>query len=102
MDIEEIKFFDVIIDLRSRKEFEKDLEFYKLIGVKNAINIDFFDAPKQISDFDKSKSYLLVCESGTLSEIIQNIMKSKGFQKVSNLENGMSGLKKKFKKHNMI
>lgn len=86
---------DIIIDLRSKKEFEKDKSFYLKLG-KEVINIDFFVAPKEIEKLDKSKSYLLVCDSGTFSNIIAKVMISKGFEKVKDLKNGIEELKRKF------
>ncbi|MFN4245204.1 MAG: rhodanese-like domain-containing protein [Brevinematia bacterium] len=84
---------DVIIDLRSPREFEKDKNFYSSIGVE-AVNLDFFKAPKDVESLDKDKSYYVICESGVFSDIITKIMKSKGFRKVKNIKGGIEELKK--------
>jgi|FaiFalDrversion3_1042247.scaffolds.fasta_scaffold23997_1 rhodanese-related sulfurtransferase len=88
-----IKEIDKIIDLRSKRDFEKDKEFYQSLKIE-AVNIDFFVAPKEVESFDKEKSYLVVCDTGMLSSIIVDVMKSKGFKKVQNVEGGIENLKK--------
>ncbi|MGC8963975.1 MAG: rhodanese-like domain-containing protein [Brevinematia bacterium] len=87
---------DIIIDLRSQKEFQKDKQLYLKLG-KEALNIAFFQAPKEIEKLDKEKSYLLVCETGSFSDIIAKVMLSKGFKKVKNLKGGIIELKEKIK-----
>jgi len=88
-----IKEIDKIIDLRPKEEFERDVPFYKSLGIE-AINIDFFVAPKEVENFDKEKSYLVVCYTGMLSSIIVEVMESKGFKKVQSVEGGIGNLKK--------
>ena len=84
---------DIIIDLRSPKDFDKDKDFYSRIGVK-ALNLDFFKAPKEVENLDKEKSYYVICESGLFSDIITKVMLSKGFEKVKNIKGGIVELKR--------
>lgn len=87
---------DVIIDLRSPIEFERDKDFYLSIG-SEAVNIDFFKAPQEVEKLDRNKTYLVVCESGMTSEIISKVMISKGFKNVKHLGGGVRELKRVFK-----
>ncbi|MCX8029807.1 MAG: rhodanese-like domain-containing protein [Brevinematales bacterium] len=87
------KLADVVIDLRSSSEFNRDLPLYKSSGME-AVNIDFFKAPKEIDNLNKEKSYVVVCESGLLSGVIAQLMVSKGFRNVFNIQNGIEELRK--------
>ncbi|MEN2998884.1 MAG: rhodanese-like domain-containing protein [Brevinematia bacterium] len=84
---------DIVIDLRAPEEFEKDKGFYHSLGVE-AINLDFFKAPKEIESFDKEKSYFVVCNSGVFSEIISKLMLSKGFKNVKDFKGGIEEFRK--------
>lgn len=85
--------FDVIIDLRSKKDFTEDMLFYSQKNLE-VINLDFFEAPKEVDKLDKTKSYLVVCDTGMFSDIIAKVMQSKGFKNVKSLNGGIKNLKK--------
>ncbi|MCS7298795.1 MAG: rhodanese-like domain-containing protein [Spirochaetia bacterium] len=86
----------VIIDLRSPRDFEKDREFYTSRNL-NVLNLDFFKAPKEVEILDRQKEYLVVCESGMLSDILTKVMQSKGFKSVKNVKGGIEELKRLLK-----
>jgi len=79
------KDFDLIIDVRTRGEFNTS-------HIKESINIDLDDIysnfeKTELKNTSKDKKILLVCRSGNRSEMAKDILESKGF---SNLENGGS------------
>lgn len=74
-----------LVDVRTPKE-------YKEIRIANAQNIDFmsptFDA--DISKLDKKKPVILYCKSGGRSAKCSKKMKDAGFEKIYDLEGGIS------------
>ncbi|MDD4516142.1 rhodanese-like domain-containing protein [Massilibacteroides sp.] len=70
----------VLIDVRTRSEFNAG-------HAKKSKNIPLDEISKSINQFDKEKTYILVCASGVRSRTAVNILKSHGF---SNLYNGGS------------
>mgnify|MGYP001121416687 CR=1 FL=1 len=86
-----------IIDVRTQKE-------YSQIYIENAQNIDYssptFD--KDISKLDKKKSVILYCKGGTRSARCAEKLQEAGFEKIYDLEGGISKWKHsnhlKFKK----
>ncbi len=73
----------VLIDVRTKNE-------YKGGHIPKAISIDVYsDFHSQIHKFDKSKTYLLYCHSGSLSYSALKYMKSSGFDNVYHLEGGI-------------
>lgn len=79
----------VILDVRTPDEFNAG-------HIEGAILIDYLETEnftKQILTLDKSKNYLLYCRTGKRSMNAANIMKEKGFKKVSDLKDGISGWK---------
>lgn len=77
----------VVIDVRTPEEFnEKHIEGAMLMNYNDTENF-----MKQIATLDPSKHYLLYCRSGKRSMNAANLMKSKGFKKISDLKEGISG-----------
>ncbi|RNC85019.1 MAG: rhodanese-like domain-containing protein [Winogradskyella sp.] len=74
-----------LIDVRTPSEFES-------VHIKSAQNIDFrsptFDA--DIQKLDKSKPVLLYCKSGGRSAKCAKKLKDAGFEKVYDLDGGIS------------
>jgi len=73
-----------VIDVRTEEEIAEG----KIIGAHhiNIFNPDFVD---KISEFDKSKTYAMVCRSGARSGQACMHMESMGFENISNVEGGM-------------
>jgi len=74
-----------LVDVRSEKEFEEE-------HIVNSQNIDFnsptFD--EDISKLDKEKPVILYCKGGTRSAKCAKKLKEAGFEKVYDLEGGIS------------
>ncbi len=81
----------VLIDLRTDDEL-KNKGF-----IKGAMQIDYFgkNAETIISKLDKSKTYLIYCAGGGRSGECADLMKTKGFTHIVNLEKGFDDWKKK-------
>lgn len=80
-----------VIDLRT------DDEIKSRGMIKGAKQINFLatDAEAQIGKLDKKKSYLLYCAGGGRSSDAAELMKTKGFKEIVNLEKGFDDWKKK-------
>ncbi len=75
----------VILDVRTPNEYENGhLENAQLV------NYNAPDFESQLEDLDKEKSYLVYCHSGNRSGKAFRKMKEMGFEKVYNLEGGIS------------
>jgi rhodanese-related sulfurtransferase len=77
---------DVItLDVRTPGEFSEG-------HIEGAINIDVEGASfdSEIANLDKTKSYAVYCRSGRRSIIAVDKMSATGFEKLSNLENGIN------------
>ena len=77
---------DVItLDVRTPGEFSEG-------HIEGAINIDVEGASfdSEIANLDKTKSYAVYCRSGRRSIIAVDKMSNTGFEKLSNLENGIN------------
>jgi rhodanese-related sulfurtransferase len=79
----------VLIDLRTPDEIKKG-------KIKGATEIDFLavDFNKEADKLDKSKTYYLYCAGGGRSADAAEILISKGFKQVVNLEKGFADWKK--------
>jgi len=81
LEVEDVQ----LIDVRTPKEFEE-------IRIANAQNIDFqsptFD--EDITKLDKNKPVILYCRSGRRSAKCGKKLKDAGFEKVYDLEGGIS------------
>jgi rhodanese-related sulfurtransferase len=77
----------VILDVRTPKEYEA-------AHIGGSILIDYLNTEKfteEIQKLDSSKNYLLYCRTGKRSLHAAYLMKSKGFKKVSDLKEGITG-----------
>lgn len=77
---------DVItLDVRTPGEFMEG-------HIEGAINIDVEGASfdSEIANLDKTKSYAVYCRSGRRSIIAVDKMTATGFEKLSNLQNGIN------------
>ena len=74
----------VIIDVRTPEEFTDG-------HIANAVNIDFYSATfrDELNKLDKSKNYLIYCQSGNRSGKARDIMGELGFQEVYNMSGGI-------------
>ena len=75
----------IIIDVRTPEEWEEGI-------IPGALTLNIFDAHsfmEALSKLDTSKSYYLYCRSGARSGQACQIMESKGFRDVNNLEGGI-------------
>jgi len=79
----------VLIDLRTPDEIKKG-------KIKGAQEIDFLavDFAKEADKLDKKKTYYLYCAGGGRSSEAAEILISKGFKNVVNLQKGFSEWKK--------
>ena len=79
--------YDGIIDVRTKEEFEES-------HVEGAQNFDIYSPGFQgnISQLDKTKSYLVYCTSGSRSLQAVMFMRKSGFTKVENLGGGIMSL----------
>ncbi len=80
--IEETKQVDKIIDLRASQQYKKG-------SVKEAQHIPFDKAWKEYINWDKDKSYYLICEVGSRSKMLAHYMNQEGFE-VDHLQGGIA------------
>jgi rhodanese-related sulfurtransferase len=83
---EQITKADVItLDVRTPGEFAEG-------HIAGAINIDVESGvfESEIAKLDKTKSYSVYCQSGRRSLIAVDKMSASGFEKLSNLDNGIN------------
>jgi len=70
----------ILIDVRSRKEFEKG-------AIPNAINLDVDTLRENLDFFDKNKKYVIYCQVGLRGYLAQRILRNNGIYSV-NLNGG--------------
>ncbi len=60
--------------------------------IENAINLNYYSKTfkDELSELDKSKTYLIYCRSGRRSGIALDIMKELGFTEVYNILGGIT------------
>ena len=75
----------ITLDVRTPGEFIEG-------HIEGAINIDVEGATfdSEIANLDKTKSYAVYCRSGRRSIVAVDKMSATGFEKLSNLENGIN------------
>jgi len=75
----------IILDVRTPNEFKSG-------HIKGSINIDYFSGnfEQALSPLDKTKTYALVCRSGSRSAKAQKLMSNMGFGMIYNLSGGLS------------
>jgi len=75
----------VFLDVRTPEEY---------VGghIPKCTNINFYDSAfaEHINKLDKTKEYIVYCQSGGRSSKATRLMKAEGFQNVCNLEGGIS------------
>jgi len=73
----------IIIDVRSPSEYESG-------HIEEAVNINYYDSDfvAQLDKFDKEKTYLIYCRSGSRSSRALKTMKELGFKKIYHLKKG--------------
>lgn len=78
----------IILDVRTPEEFAEG-------HLPNAINIDVTNTnfEEEVNKLDKKLSYLVYCRSGKRSSAATSKMATLGFQKITNLEGGISNWK---------
>lgn len=76
----------VVLDIRTKDEFGEG-------HIAGAKNIDFRhpEFEKQLNALDKSKSYLVHCQSGGRSQASMKIFEKLGFQSIYHLNDGIMG-----------
>ena len=79
----------VVLDVRSAFEFGGD----KIQGAKN-LSYTSREFKSTVEGFDKSKTYLVYCATGSRSVGAVKILKGLGFEKVYNLTGGIEHWKK--------
>jgi rhodanese-related sulfurtransferase len=73
-----------LVDVRTARE-------YRSGHIKNALNIDFFDAPnfsKSFEKLDKNKPVYLYCRSGSRSKNAARKLLAMGFSEIFDLKGG--------------
>lgn len=78
----------VVIDVRTPEDFANG-------HIANAVNIDYYSVTfrNDINKLDKTKNYLIYCQSGNRSGKARDIMRELGFQEVHNMLGGIIGWK---------
>ena len=81
LDLEDVQ----LVDVRTSKEYDE-------IRIANAQNIDFSSPTFEddISKLDKEKPVILYCKGGTRSAKCAKKLKNAGFEKIYDLEGGIS------------
>lgn len=72
----------VIIDVRTQEEYDEG-------HLPNSTLLPLDEIEDRLSELDKDKAYLLVCNSGNKSGQAGEILGENGFEKVYNLETGI-------------
>jgi len=81
--VKEVWEFDIIIDIRDRKQITKD----KLGIVSNQIiNIPFFEINNKFSSLDQDRNYLFYCEKSILSKTHALYLRSNWFSNIKILK----------------
>lgn len=80
-EIEQFDQDDILIDVRTQKEFENG-------NISSAINIPLDEIRNRLNEFPKDKNIRIYCEGGLRGYLAQRILKQNGLKKVSNLSGG--------------
>jgi CRP-like cAMP-binding protein len=80
----------VVLDVRMPEEHEQR-------AIKDAINVPLYTLRESVSDFDKSKKYIVYCNTGERSAAAAFILSKLGFQ-VFALHGGLSGMIRQLEK----
>jgi rhodanese-related sulfurtransferase len=79
----------ILLDVRTPEEMKSGY----IAGAKN-INFNSENFASSIDSLDHSKTYFVYCAAGKRSGKALDLMKEKGFQKVTSLDGGMSAWNK--------
>ena len=74
-----------ILDVRRSGEFETS-------HVKNSMHIPLAELPARLNELDASEEYMIYCRTGYRSMIAASLLKSRGFNSVINVKEGMVGI----------
>ncbi len=74
------------LDVRRKSEFDSE----HLIGAQN-FPLDFIN--RNMAEIDRDQTYLVYCAGGYRSTIAASILKSRGFEKLINVEGGFAAIK---------
>jgi len=74
----------VVLDVRMREEFEQR-------SIKDAVNTPLYTMRETVADFDKTKKYIVYCNTGERSAAAAFILSKLGFE-VYALQGGISGM----------
>ncbi|OGY24433.1 MAG: hypothetical protein A2172_01940 [Candidatus Woykebacteria bacterium RBG_13_40_15] len=76
----------VILDLRTPDEYAGG-------HIEDATNLDYYSDTfrDELENLEKSKTYLIHCQSGRRSTVVLETMKNLGFKKVYNMTSGIAG-----------
>ena len=76
----------VIVDVRTPDEFADG-------HIEDATNLDYYSSSfrDELEKLDKTKTYLIYCQSGRRSNASLEIMKELGFKEVYNVTGGITG-----------
>ena len=79
----------VVLDVRTPEEFKDG-------HLAGAVNIDFMarDFPDQVAKLDKTKTFVVHCQSGRRSKKSLETFQKLGFKSIVHLDNGFSGWQK--------
>ena len=73
-----------MLDVRMREEHEQR-------AIKDAVNVPLYTLRETVFDFDKSKKYIVYCNTGERSAAAAFILNKLGFE-VYALQGGISGM----------
>ncbi len=75
----------VILDVRTESEYNSG-------HIENAVNIDYYadDFEETLNTFDKNKTYLIYCRTGSRSAAVMKIMEKLEFTEVYNMQGGIN------------
>ncbi|NQV00426.1 MAG: rhodanese-like domain-containing protein [Parcubacteria group bacterium] len=78
----------IILDVRTSEEFQEG-------HIKNATNFDYYSNSFQenLNNLSKTKNYLVYCKSGSRSGKTLNLMEELNFEKVYNMQGGITSWK---------
>ncbi|BBN60021.1 tRNA uracil 4-sulfurtransferase ThiI [Hydrogenovibrio marinus] len=68
---------ETVIDIRRPEEIAA-----RPLSLEGVVNIPFFELKQKFKGLDQSKSYLLYCEKGVMSQLHAQYLKDNGFDKV--------------------
>jgi len=78
-------YFIYIIDVRTPEEYAGG-------HIGNAVNVDYYSASfkDEINGFARDRTYIIYCRTGARSAGARDIMKELGFQKIYNMDGGIT------------